>query len=111
MERESIRGFGSETLVGRTSRRRDVGSGSKEGKTWVATAIERGGKILKLERIPNRSAATPSMTSSTATSRMRLRPSAPTDLKVLKLGIAEMYVTPVTTRTVKPDHEEQLGCR
>ena len=39
-----------ETLVG--GKRRNVGSGSKEGKTWVAGAIERGGKI-RVERIPN----------------------------------------------------------
>ncbi len=39
-----------ETLIG--GKRRNVGSGSKEGKTWVAGAIQRGGKI-RLERIPN----------------------------------------------------------
>ena len=39
-----------ETLVG--GKRRNVGSGSKKGKTWVAGAVERGGQI-RVERIPN----------------------------------------------------------
>ena len=39
-----------ETLVG--GKRRNVGSGSKEGKTWVAGAIQRGGQV-RVERIPN----------------------------------------------------------
>jgi transposase-like protein len=39
-----------ETLVG--GRRRGVGSGNKIGKTWVAGAVQRGGKI-RLERIPD----------------------------------------------------------
>ena len=39
-----------ETLVG--GRRRGVGKGSREGKTWVAGAIQRDGQV-RLERIPN----------------------------------------------------------
>ena len=39
-----------ETLVG--GKRRNVGSGSKQGKTWVAGAVQRGGQV-RLERIPN----------------------------------------------------------
>ncbi len=39
-----------ETLVG--GRRRGVGSGNRIGKTWVAGAVQRGGKV-RLERIPN----------------------------------------------------------
>ncbi len=39
-----------ETLVG--GRRRGVGKGSREGKTWVAGAIQRDG-MVRLERIPN----------------------------------------------------------
>ena len=39
-----------ETLVG--GKRKGVGSGSKEGKTWVAGAIQRGGKV-RIQRIPN----------------------------------------------------------
>ena len=39
-----------ETLIG--GKRRNVGSGSRQGKTWVAGAIQRGGKI-RLQRIPN----------------------------------------------------------
>ena len=39
-----------ETLVG--GRRRGVGKGSREGKTWVAGAIHRDG-MVRLERVPN----------------------------------------------------------
>ena len=39
-----------ETLVG--GKRRGVGTGNRVGKTWVAGAVQRGGKI-RLERIPN----------------------------------------------------------
>ncbi len=39
-----------ETPVG--GRRRGVGSGNRIGKTWVAGAVQRGGKV-RLERIPN----------------------------------------------------------
>ena len=39
-----------ETLVG--GRHRGVGTGNREGKTWVAGAVQRGGNI-RLERIPN----------------------------------------------------------
>ena len=39
-----------ETLVG--GRKRGVGSGNRTGKTWVAGAIQRGGKV-RLESIPN----------------------------------------------------------
>ena len=39
-----------ETLVG--GKRRGVGTGNREGKTWVAGAIQRGGQV-RLERIPN----------------------------------------------------------
>ena len=39
-----------ETLVG--GRRRGVGTGNREGKTWVAGAVQRGGNI-RLERIPD----------------------------------------------------------
>ena len=39
-----------ETLIG--GRRRGVGRGNRDNKTWVAGAIQRGGKI-RLERIPN----------------------------------------------------------
>ena len=39
-----------ETLVG--GKKRNVGSGSREGKTWVAGAIQRGGQV-RIERIPN----------------------------------------------------------
>ena len=39
-----------ETLTG--GRRKGVGRGNREGKTWVAGAIQRGGQI-RLERIPN----------------------------------------------------------
>jgi transposase-like protein len=39
-----------ETLVG--GKRKGVGSGNREGKTWVAGAVQRGGQI-RLERIPN----------------------------------------------------------
>ena len=39
-----------ETLVG--GRRRGVGKGSREGKTWVAGAIQRDG-MVRLERVPN----------------------------------------------------------
>ena len=39
-----------ETLIG--GRRRGVGKGSREGKTWVAGAIQRDGQV-RLERIPN----------------------------------------------------------
>ena len=40
-----------ETLVG--GKRRNVGSGSKEGKTWVAGAIQRDSGQIRVERIPN----------------------------------------------------------
>ena len=40
-----------ETLVG--GKRRNVGSGSKEGKTWVAGAIQRDSGQVRVERIPN----------------------------------------------------------
>ena len=40
-----------ETLVG--GKRRNVGSGSKEGKTWVAGAIQRETGQIRVERIPN----------------------------------------------------------
>lgn len=39
-----------ETLVG--GKRKGVGSGNRQGKTWVAGAVQRGGQI-RLERIPN----------------------------------------------------------
>ena len=39
-----------ETLIG--GKRRGVGRGNREGKTWVAGAVQRGGKI-RLESIPN----------------------------------------------------------
>ena len=39
-----------ETLVG--GRRKGVGTGNREGKTWVAGAVQRGG-MIRLERIPN----------------------------------------------------------
>ena len=40
-----------ETLVG--GKRRNVGSGSKEGKTWVAGAIQRDSGQVRVERIPD----------------------------------------------------------
>ena len=40
-----------ETLVG--GKRRNVGSGSKEGKTWVAGAIQRDSGQIRVERVPN----------------------------------------------------------
>ena len=40
-----------ETLVG--GKKRNVGSGSKEGKTWVAGAIQRDSGQVRIERIPN----------------------------------------------------------
>ena len=40
-----------ETLVG--GKKRNVGSGSKEGKTWVAGAIQRDSGQIRVERIPN----------------------------------------------------------
>ena len=39
-----------ETLVG--GRRKGVGTGNREGKTWVAGAVQRGG-MIRIERIPN----------------------------------------------------------
>ncbi len=39
-----------ETLVG--GKRRGVGTGNREGKTWVAGAVQRNGQI-RLEKIPN----------------------------------------------------------
>ncbi len=39
-----------ETLIG--GRRKGVGQGNREGKVWVAGAVQRGGKI-RLEQIPN----------------------------------------------------------
>lgn len=39
-----------ETLVG--GKRRGVGTGNREGKTWVAGAVQRNG-MIRLERIPN----------------------------------------------------------
>ena len=39
-----------ETLVG--GKRRGVGTGKREGKTWVAGAVQRNGQI-RLEKIPN----------------------------------------------------------
>jgi transposase-like protein len=39
-----------ETLVG--GKRKGVGTGNREGKTWVAGAVQRGGQI-RLEMIPN----------------------------------------------------------
>ena len=44
-----------ETLVG--GRRKGVGTGNREGKTWVAGAVQRGGNV-RLERIPNIKKAT-----------------------------------------------------
>ena len=40
-----------ETMVG--GKRRNVGSGSKEGKTWVAGAIQRDSGQIRVERVPN----------------------------------------------------------
>ena len=40
-----------ETLVG--GKKRNVGSGSKEGKTWVAGAIQRDSGQVRVERIPD----------------------------------------------------------
>ena len=40
-----------ETMVG--GKRRNVGSGSKEGKTWVAGAVQRDSGQVRVERIPN----------------------------------------------------------
>ena len=40
-----------ETLVG--GKKRNVGSGSKEGKTWIAGAIQRETGQIRVERIPN----------------------------------------------------------
>ena len=40
-----------ETLVG--GKKRNVGSGSREGKTWVAGAIQRETGKIRVERIPN----------------------------------------------------------
>ena len=40
-----------ETLVG--GKKRNVGSGSKEGKTWVAGAIQRETGQIRVERIPD----------------------------------------------------------
>ena len=39
-----------ETLVG--GKRKDVGRGNREGKTWVAGALQRGGQV-RLQRIPD----------------------------------------------------------
>ena len=39
-----------ETLIG--GKKRGVGSGSREGKAWIAGAIQRGGKV-RIQRIPN----------------------------------------------------------
>ncbi len=39
-----------ETLVG--GKKRNIGSGSREGKTSVAGAIQRGGQV-RIERVPN----------------------------------------------------------
>ncbi len=40
-----------ETLVG--GKKRNVGSGSREGKTWVAGAIQRETGKIRVERVPN----------------------------------------------------------
>ena len=40
-----------ETLVG--GKKRNVGSGSKEGKTWVVGAIQRDTGKIQVERVPN----------------------------------------------------------
>ena len=40
-----------ETLVG--GKKRNVGSGNREGKTWVAGAIQRDSGQIRVERIPN----------------------------------------------------------
>ena len=40
-----------ETLVG--GKKRNVGSGSKEGKTWVAGAIQRDSGQIRVERVPD----------------------------------------------------------
>ena len=44
-----------ETLVG--GRRKGVGTGNREGKTWVAGAVQRGGEV-RIEAIPNIKRAT-----------------------------------------------------
>ena len=44
-----------ETLVG--GRRRGVGTGNRDGKTWVAGAVQRGGEV-RIEAVPNIKKAT-----------------------------------------------------